>query len=88
MRVFEGRAIDDPEIETPAVLVELDALERNLDRMADRARRAEVNLRPAELLRPLGRRRPRDSRISPLNQRRGASGELAYSLVFADLAQR
>lgn len=44
-----GRArpgLSEPEIDTPALVVDLDALERNLDRMAAAARGAGVALRP------------------------------------------
>ena len=40
------RGLPDVEIDTPALVVDLDRLERNLDRMAEAARRAGVALRP------------------------------------------
>ena len=39
-----GKSLDD--LSTPAVLVDLDVLERNIARMASRAREAGVRLRP------------------------------------------
>lgn len=45
-RPTAGHIVAYPEIDTPAVLVDLDTLERNLERMATRARRAGVKLRP------------------------------------------